>query len=108
MDIVGIWEHPLPGHSAFREFNEDGTTTLAAGVIENLDSQPYSVSKSWFEENRFMVEIIDTVINAECIGIVGIYEVQLLSDGSLHFVVIEDDCAIRVRANLAGEWIPVQ
>ena len=40
MDIVGVWEHPLPGISGFREFREDGTNSSAAGVIENLSEQP--------------------------------------------------------------------
>ena len=108
MDIVGVWEHPLTGSSVFREFKEDGTITLASGVVENLNDQPYSLSESWFEGTRFMVEIIDTVINKECIGVVGIYEVQLLADGPIHFVVIEDECEIRARVNLAGDWIPAQ
>lgn len=84
--------------------------TSAAGVIENLDEQPHSISESWFEGNRYMVNIIDSVLpdHKKCIGVVGIYEVQLLADGSLRFVVIEDECEIRARATLAGEWMPAQ
>jgi len=110
MDIVGVWEHPLPGSSVFREIRQDGNMTSAAGVIENLGEQPHSMSESWFEGNRFMVNIIDTVLpdHKACIGVVGIYEVQLLADGNLRFVVIEDECEIRARATLAGDWMPAQ
>ena len=84
--------------------------TSAAGVIENLDEQPHSMSESWFEGNRLMVKIIDTVLpdHKACIGVVGIYEVQMLADGTLRFVVIEDECEIRARATLAGDWMPVE
>jgi hypothetical protein len=84
--------------------------TSAGGVIENLGEQPHSMSESWFEGNRFMVKIIDTVLpdHKACIGVVGIYEVQLLADGSLRFVVIADECEIRARATLAGDWMPAQ
>ena len=110
MDIVGVWEHPLPGISGFREFREDGTNSSAAGVIENLSEQPYTEGESWFEGNRFMINIIDSVVpdQIKCIGVVGIYEVQLLADGGLRFVVIEDECEVRARATLAGDWIPAQ
>jgi hypothetical protein len=110
MDIVGVWDHLIPGAYLIMEIREDGTTTNAGGVIENLAEQPYTNSESWFEGNRFMVNIIDTVLpdHTECIGVVAIYEVQLLADGSLHFVVIEDECKIRARVTLAGDWIPVQ
>lgn len=108
MDIVGVWEHPLPGASVFREIKEDGTMILASGVVENLSEQPYSTGESWFDGNRFMVKINEAVISKECIDVVGIYEVQMLADGSLHFVVIEDECEIRARANLAGDWVPAQ
>lgn len=110
MEIVGVWKHSLPGSFVFREIREDGSMTSAAGVIENLDEQPHSMSESWFEGNRFMVKIIETVLPdyKKCIGVVGIYEVQLLADGSLRFVVIEDECPTRARATLTGDWIPAQ
>lgn len=110
MDIVGVWEHPLPGSSVFREIKEDGTMTLASGAIENLDEQPYSMSESWFEGNQFMVKIVESVLpeSSACIDIVGSYEVHLLADGSLRFVVVEDECEIRARVNLAGDWVPAQ
>ena len=68
------------------------------------------MSESWFEGNRFMVNINDSVVPdlIKCIGVVGIYEVQMLADGSLRFVVIEDECEIRARATLAGDWMPAQ
>ena len=110
MDIVGVWKHQLPGSFVFREIRDDGSMTSAAGVIENLGEQPHSISESWFEGNRFMVKIIETVLPdyKKCIGVVGIYEVQLLADGSLQFVVIEDECPTRARATLSGEWMPAQ
>ena len=110
MDIAGVWKHQLPGSFVFREIRDDGSMTSAAGVIENLGEQPHSISESWFEGNRFMVKIIETVLPdyKKCIDVVGIYEVQLLADGSLRFVVIEDECPTRARATLAGEWMPAQ
>jgi hypothetical protein len=110
MDIVGVWEHPLPGVSAFMEIQEDGTFISAGGVKENLADQPYMDGESWFEGNRFMVKIRDSVLpdHKTCIDLIGTYDVQLLADGSLNFVVIEDDCEIRARATLAGVWIPAR
>jgi hypothetical protein len=108
IDFVGVWEHPSPGASVFRDIKEDGKIILTSGEIENLAEQPCSTSESWFEGNRFMVEIIDTAINKECIGMVGIYEVQLLADGSLHLIAIENEYDIRIRANQAGNWVPAQ
>ena len=110
MDIVGVWEHPLHGSSVFREIREDVTMTSAAGVIENLGEQPYTEDESWFEGNRFMVEIIETVVPSlsACVGEVGIYEVQLLADGSLRFAVIEDECEESGLTTLDGDWMPAQ
>ena len=110
MDIVGVWEQPVFSGSWFMEIGENGTMSLAKGVIENLDEQPYTISNSWFEGNRFMVEIIETVAPSlsACVGEVGIYEVQLLADGSPRFVAIEDECEENARETLGRDWIPVQ
>ena len=109
MDIVGVWEQPVFSKPWFMEIGEDGTLTVAAGVRENLSEQPYTKSESWFEGNRFMVNIIDTVLpNKACVGLVGIYEVQLLADGSLRFAVIEDECEESGLTTLDGDWLPAQ
>jgi len=110
MEIAGVWEHLLPGVSVFMEIRQDGTFITAGGVKENLVEQPYTNGESWFDGNRFMVEIKDTVLpdHKTCIDLVGVYEVQLLPDGTLNLVVIEDECEIRARATLAGAWIPAR
>jgi hypothetical protein len=57
-----------------------------------------------------MVKTIETVHPDQkaCVGLVDIYEVQLLADERLHFVVIEDGCVERSQSHLDGNWEPVQ
>jgi len=105
-DIAGTWQSTIS--SAVVQINEDGTSRSLGSLSTGVD---FSIGKFRFEETRlFLTDRPDT----ECsfVGFeAGIYEVELLENGNLKFVVIEDECLTRINY-LAGrlveaEWEPV-
>ena len=110
-DIVGTWHQiNVPGLAGYYQYSEDGTFR-GAQVREWVEDHPTDKGEFWFEGAQLFIE--------ESLGVcdenpIGIYEVHLLANGNLKFVVIEDECRSRAtrlqgRGDYEGivEWEPV-
>ena len=102
-DIVGTWQSTVT--SLEIQFSADGT--LRAQTAQGTDV----TFEFRFEGMRIFFKDIPnggcTQIGAET----GIYEVELLENGNLKFIVIEDECLVRVNYQAGRlvevEWEPV-
>ena len=94
-DVVGIWRTvvtPAP-REHFLQFKEDGTYGIAHAPEElELDRVPGHVGEFWFEGTQLFIKRTEYT---ECIGVIGIYEIELLTNGNLRFVEVEDVCDAR-------------
>ena len=78
-----------------------------AHAVEELDSQPYVISKFWFEEGRMFVEDISVSGVPSCKPDIGEYEIRLLESGNISIVRIMDKCTPRAReTELEFEPVP--
>ncbi len=103
-DIVGIWTRLGAGAPAFLQFEADGAMTYARGKQENLQSQPFAVNEFTFQGMQLLVKPGTSVLADEaCANVTGIYEAQLLENGNLRLVVIEDACQRRATSQ-GAEW----
>jgi hypothetical protein len=107
-DIAGIWKRLGAGADAFLQFEAEGIMTYARGKPENLQSQPFAVNEFTFQGTQLLVKEGTSVLADEaCVNATGIYETQLLDNGNLRLIVIEDACQRRVTG-LATEWTRLQ
>ncbi len=101
-DIAGTYQDQGPGQPVYFHFFEDGTITRSTNR-DLVEDRPSSITEVRFEGTKvFLTEtkgICDDDPNA-------IYEIHLLENGNLQFVLIEDMCLI--RSSLDGaEFKPV-
>jgi hypothetical protein len=99
-DIAGLWE----GNGGFTQFAEDGNWAWEADR-SLVETAPYVAGEYWFEDDQlFIVETYhgeQGIANA-CPDIIGTYNVELLTNNTLKFTAIRDEC--RPRQNLfAGD-----
>lgn len=102
-NIVGIW-HRISSDPMYIRFLEDGTMNFAESpekVSEGLGDQwKYRVEGTQFfvEEIRGQCETLSVApaLSDRPPASTGTYEVRLLENGNLQFVVIEDECRARV------------
>lgn len=92
-ELVGTWQNT---DRFYYRFYTDGTYHMAHSV-EDLDSQPYVVSKYWFELGKMFVEDISVSGVPSCKPNIGEYEIRLLETGNIKIVRIMDKCTPRVR-----------
>ena len=94
-DVVGIWRTvvtPAP-REHFLQFKEDGAYGIAHAPEKfELDRVPEHVGEFWFEGTQLFIK--RTRLTG-CIGVIGIYQIELLANGNLKFVEVEDVCAAR-------------
>ncbi len=105
-DVVGIWRtvvSPAP-REHFLQFKEDGTYRIAHAP-EELEYVPGHVGEFSFEGTQLFIKRTENDVpgNAVCIGLTGIYEVELLANGNLRFVEIEDECSAQARNHFRAE-----
>jgi len=101
--LLGTWQN---SDRYFYRFYADGTYNMAHAV-EELDSQPYVISKFWFEEGRMFVEDISVSGVPSCKPDIGEYEIRLLESGNIRIVRIMDKCTPRAReTELEFEPVP--
>ena len=122
-NIVGIW-HRISSDPMYMRFLEDGTMNFAESpekVSEGLGDQwKYRVEGTQFfvEEIRGQCETRDDVVQPlpenRPPASTGSYQVHLLGNGNLRFVVIEDECRQRTTFlygrpddGITREWEPV-
>ena len=102
-ELLGTWQN---SDRYYYRFYTDGTYNMAHAV-EELDSQPYVISKFWFEEGRMFVEDISVSGVPSCKPDIGEYEIRLLESGNIRIVRIVDKCEPRVReTELEFEPVP--
>ena len=100
-DIAGTYQEQGP-FPVYFHFFEDGTFTRSTNR-DLVEDRPSSITEVRFEGTKvFLTEtkgVCDDDPNA-------IYEIHLLENGNLQFVLIEDMCAIRSSLP-GGEFKPV-
>ena len=102
-DLIGIW-HQTPRNphvgEVYLQFKEDGTYRVATGWADRLENDPNVEGEFWFEGKQlFVKDIAGSPPWDECIRkqIIGKYKVQVLANGNLKLVKIEDECSGRVQ-----------
>ena len=101
-NIIGIW-HRISSDQIYLRFLEDGTANWA----DSLETVIGGLGTEWnyrVEGTQFFVEEVrgecETKSQASLSdrppASTGSYEVRLLENGNLQFVVIEDECRVRV------------
>ncbi len=89
--IAGTW-YSFPAGMLLRF---DGHGRAAFGVDETGETIGYEAS-AWFEGQQLVVKFADYAgESAVCETVVGVYEVQLLENGCIRFVTVQDECAFR-------------
>ncbi len=103
-DIVGTWHNESSG--VYMRFYEDGTLNNADSA-EKLDNQPYARSEIRFEGTQMSLK--ETAVDGvpSCGDALGLYKVQLLPNGKIKIVTIEDQCPPRAT-DTALEFEPVR
>ena len=112
-DLIGIW-HSTPRKpnvgEFYQQFKEDGTYRVATLSADRLEDHPNVEGEFWFEGKQLFIKDIAGVPAWDvCVRpkqIIGKYEVQVLANGNLKFVKIEDECSGRANV-LPGEYEPV-
>jgi hypothetical protein len=111
-DLTGVWHkttHGAFGMDVYRAFTEEGIYRMGTSVRE-LDERPRVEGESQFEGNHFVMQEFAAIPGFDvCIeaGQVGTYTVELLENGHIRFVVVEDECSDRVLMLGSGEMEPV-
>jgi hypothetical protein len=102
--LIGIWRGtpPVPHVGQFYwQFKEDGTYRVATGAADRLENDPKVEGEFWFEGKQLFIKDIagdppwDVCIRPK--QIIGKYEVQMLANGNLKLVKIEDECSGRAN-----------
>ena len=111
-ELTGIWHkttRSFMGGEIYRQFTKDGIYRLGNSPQE-IEDGPRVEGEFRFEGDRYVMQDItalpgyDTCIQA---GQVGTYTVELLENGHIRFVAVEDECSERARMLGAGEMEPV-
>ena len=102
--LIGIWHQTPPNPHVgeiYLQFKEDGTYRVATGAADRLENHQKVEGEFWFEGKQlFVKDIAGDPPWDECIRpkqIIGKYEVQVLANGNLKLVKIEDECSGRVE-----------
>ncbi len=107
-DVVGIWRtvvSPAP-REHFLQFKGDGTYGIAHAPEElELDRVPGHVGEFWFEGAQLFIKRTANFEpgDAVCVGLTGIYEVELIANGNLKFIEVEDECYRQTRNHFRAE-----
>lgn len=92
-DILGTW-FGSGEHTLYHRFTPDGTCLVAVSK-RRLESEPNVVCTCSFEGAQMTMACSEADGLPSCPGN-GVYEVQLLPNGNIKFVKVEDSCAKRV------------
>ena len=99
-ELVGVWHGTTPnsfGSEVYRQFTSDGTYRMGSS-LEELETQPRVEGRFWFEGGQIVVQDTfgipgyDMCVQGEKTGK---YDVELLENDHIRFVLIEDECAER-------------
>jgi len=101
--IIGTWFWKT---RYFLRFDDDGTFRQAHS-LKDLDKKAYAVMYYEFKGKEMIITEKGVAGVPPCGKTVGIYDLQLLSNGNLKFAEGEDDCVLRM-IELLKEWNPVE
>ena len=104
-DIVGTWVG-IGADALYERFNADGTLQVAKS-LKNLADKPDARMTFRFEGTRLILTEVEAIGLPSCDAKTAVYEVQLLPDGNMKFVAIDDKCSPRKRST-AKTHKPVQ
>ena len=100
-DIAGTWRTTIGATEI--QFNGDGTYVVTTPAF-------VARGEYRFEGTRLFLKALDQC-DIIVVGALGTYEVQLLENGNLKFIAIEEECPTRVgrmqAQTIAAEWEPV-
>ena len=96
--IVRAWQR-TSGVTLYIAFDEDGTFNVSGFLDAVIDGRGHHTNKYWFEGTQLIME--GSYHCADESQQIGMYEVDLLENGNLKFLTIEEDCAGR-ESELAG------
>jgi CubicO group peptidase (beta-lactamase class C family) len=111
-EMIGIWLGTVAGEKGYVMYTEDGRYTVA--LIQNdLGTAPRVSGEYWFEDGNIHLRDLENaghwaVCDAETVGV---YEVIVSEDDSLHFQTVDDGCdeggftRNYIFANMVQEWI---
>jgi hypothetical protein len=101
-DIVGTYQRQGPGGILYLQFFEDGT--LHSSVNRDLiQDRPQGIQETRFEGTKVFVKEIKGACGDDPDAI---YEIQLLENGNLKWVAIEEPCGTRSGV-LDAEFAPI-
>jgi hypothetical protein len=110
-ELIGLWHDAHPGFmgDTFARYSADGTV-CGASSLEKLDTEPRFESEYWFENGVFFQR--DTAGQPGwdvCVkdGLIGQYRLEVLANGNVRTVLIEDDCEIRAMFKNRAELVRV-
>ena len=102
-DFAGTYDVVGPGGPFYLHILEDGTLHLSSNR-DLVEDRPEIIEETRFEGTKvFLNEIKGTCDDDP----EAIYEIHLLENGNLKFVVIEDTCLDRSSPNAVDEYAPV-
>ena len=111
-EIAGTWFtkdcYFYPG--CYLRIDKDGTTRQAR-TPDKLDNEPYA--RNSFEFKATEMAVTEVGVSADispsgkvCGGAIGRYQVQLLENGNIRIVLIEDQCDRKL--DFPGQYSPVR
>ena len=113
VELAGVWHRTTRtgfGGEVYRQYTEDGSYRMGSS-LEELEAQPRVEGRFWFEDAQIVVQdtaglpAYDICVEG---GKTGRYDLEMLENGHIRFVLVEDECADRARLVGAGEMERVE
>jgi len=105
--LAGVWRHDKSGRHL--QLNEDGTYRYASAAAW-LEQAPREVGQYQLEGTT--LTLIPSDESRDCKGQPGSYQVELIGEDQLQFVLQEDACQLRASGSTgtghAGTWSRVE
>lgn len=111
-ELLGVWHLAHASGSmgdSFTRYSADGTMRTA-GSLDKLDTEPRTESEYWFENGVFFIRDTaglpgwDVCVQGNSIGQ---YRLELLANGNVRTVLIEDGCEMRAMFKNGKETVRV-
>lgn len=111
-ELLGVWHSAHPGGSfgdSFTRYSADGTMRTA-GSLDKLDTEPRTESEYWFENGVFFIRDTAGLPGWDvCVqgNYVGQYRLEVLANGNVRTVLIEDGCEMRAMFKDGKETVRI-
>lgn len=112
-ELLGVWHSAHPGGTfgdSFTRYSADGTMRTA-GSLDELDTEPRTESEYWFENGVFFIRDTAGLPGWDvCVqgNHVGQYRLELLANGNVRTVLIEDGCEMRAMFKDGKETVRIR